>query len=447
MELYVVELDVAPEPAVLANKVAKRPGAAWLWSNAAKSVAYIASDPIECVQQLDPEPQLELDPSAGQSLSYPRWIGLLPYEAFRGLEREYKTRTLDVRTEPLIVKPCWWRYGAVAVITDRVKIVGDSREQVEVLARRLLAKVSEAPLEHLQIRVHRSDGAMHEDRIRVALKHIEAGDVYQVNLARRFDFHVQGHALNWLEVLGSNAPSPFGFALQSNNTRIAGTSPELCLSLAPDCELLTRPIKGTRPRGLNAEQDYEIVQSLAFDPKEISELSMVIDLERNDLNRIAVLGSVSVLQAGQVESFGPVHHRVATLSAQLKSNVDRTTLLQAFLPSGSVTGAPKVRAMELIASLESERRGLYTGAYGWLGHDGSLRLAMAIRTLVASNKGDGHYFAGGGIVADSIPEREVEETHWKSLQILDISDHGARNVKFPRAADAGQSDAGENWAF
>jgi anthranilate/para-aminobenzoate synthase component I len=447
MELHVVELDVLPNPAVLANKIAMRPGAVWLWSNAARPLAYLASDPIECVERLDPEPKLVQEPSSGRSLSYPRWIGLLPYEAFRGLERKHATRVPDSRAEPLNLRPCWWRYGAIAVVTDRVRVVGDSRELVENLAQRLSAKLPEAPIEQFQIRAHASDGSLHENRIRAALGHIEAGDVYQVNLARRFDFHVQGRALNWLEVLGYNAPSPYGFALQSNDMRIAGTSPELCLSLEANGKLLTRPIKGTRPRGLTAAKDAEIVQALASNRKEIAELSMVIDLERNDLNRVATLGSVSVLQAGQVESYGPVHHRVATLTAQLRSGVSRAALLEAFLPSGSVTGAPKVRAMELIASLESERRGLYTGAYGWLGHDGSLRLAMAIRTLVAGNQDVGHYFAGGGIVADSIPEQEVEETHWKSLQILNFLDKYDKHFEPYRTAETSQRDGGENWAF
>ncbi len=445
MNLHVVELDVAPNPAALARKIAMRPGASWLWSNASKPLSYLASDPIEFVERLDPEPTLPLESDVGRSLSYPRWIGLLPYEAFRRLERENAAKPLDLRKEPLNIRPCWWRYGAVAVVTDHVKVVGDSAEGVEALAKRLSAKTPGRQTMPFRIQqAHPSDGKIHENRIRAALRHIEAGDVYQVNLARRFDFQVQGQALHWLEALGSNAPSPFGFALQSNNLRIAGTSPELCLSIEPNGKLLTRPIKGTRPRGVTAAEDLDIVQSLASDGKEIAELSMVIDLERNDLNRIAFSGSVLVLQSGQVESYGPVHHRVATLTARLRSGVSRAALLEAFLPSGSVTGAPKVRAMELIASLESERRGLYTGAYGWLGHDGSLRLAMAIRTLVASNRDMGHYFAGGGIVADSVPELEVEETHWKALQILSIS---ADSIGNSRLANARRSDGGENWAF
>ena len=148
---------------------------------------------------------------------------------------------------------------------------------------------------------------------------------------------------------------------------------------------------------------------------------MVIDVERNDLGRIARTGSVRVVGVPRIETFGTVHHRVATVVAELADGIDRTTVLRAMLPSGSVTGAPKIRAMEIIADLESERRGLYTGALGALGHDGSLRLSMAIRTLTR-RKGVAHYFAGGGIVAASDPEREVLETRWKAAQLERLLD-------------------------
>jgi anthranilate/para-aminobenzoate synthase component I len=152
------------------------------------------------------------------------------------------------------------------------------------------------------------------------------------------------------------------------------------------------------------------------DPKERAELVMIVDVERNDLGRVAEIGSVRLLRAPRVVTLPTVHHRVATVSSRLRPDITRTELLEVTLPSGSVTGAPKVRAMEVIARLEPHRRGLYTGAFGVLCHDGSLVLAMAIRTLTERG-GQAHYFAGGGIVADSEPAREVEETQWKGVQI------------------------------
>jgi anthranilate/para-aminobenzoate synthase component I len=145
---------------------------------------------------------------------------------------------------------------------------------------------------------------------------------------------------------------------------------------------------------------------------------MVVDLERNDLGRVSVTGSVEVLSPGEIETYETVHHRVATIRSVLADSIAREELLRAFLPSGSVTGTPKVAAMQHIARLERQRRGLYTGALGYLAQDGGLRLAMVIRTLTVEEDGHARYLAGGGIVADSQPEREVLETRWKSEQLF-----------------------------
>lgn len=447
MSLHVVEMDLSPNPALLANNIAERPGAVWLWSNIGVARAYLACDPIDQVAQLDPEPGLQLDPGSGSSGYLPRWIGVLPYEAFRNLERPNRAREPDLRALPFATEPCWWRYGAVAEITDRVRVIGDRIECVESLARYLAENSQKPRVQDFRLEPQTLESSDHASRIRAALRHIQNGDIYQINLARRFDFRVQGHALNWLQTLGENAPAPFCFALQTAYLRVAGTSPELCLSLAPDGRLVTRPIKGTRPRASSPPQDARLIESLESDPKEIAELSMVIDLERNDLCRVSKGGSVEVLHAGAVETYGPVHQRVATLAARLKPGVSRTDLLRAFLPSSSVTGAPKIRAMELIAALEPERRGLYTGVYGWLGHNGSLRFAMAIRTLVANGSNQGHYFAGGGIVADSKCEQEVEETVWKSTQILSISARPVTDPNPEKRVATSATDWFEDWFF
>ena len=247
--------------------------------------------------------------------------------------------------------------------------------------------------------------------------------------------------MDWLSRLGAIARSPFGFALQFEHLNVVGTSPELCLSVSRAGRVITRPIKGTSPRGRTPQEDLQNIVTLQHNAKEIAELSMVIDLERNDLGRVAEFGSVSVLDSGIVETYGPVHQRVGTVSAVLRPDIDRTTLFRTFLPSGSVTGAPKVRAMEIIAALEEHRRGLYAGAYGFIGHDGCMRLAMAIRTLVSDADRGGHYFTGGGIVADSKPQLEVEETHWKALQLLD-SKRFAMTLPYPPV----MSDKCESWS-
>lgn len=151
---------------------------------------------------------------------------------------------------------------------------------------------------------------------------------------------------------------------------------------------------------------------------------MILDVERNDLGRVAKTGTVRLLRRPSVTTYPTLHHRAALLGAILKDGIDLETLLQAMLPSGSVTGAPKVRAMQVIAELEAARRGLYTGAFGTLSHARELTLAMAIRTLTV-REGDGHYFSGGGIVADSQASAEIEETAWKALQLLPLSGQGS----------------------
>jgi anthranilate/para-aminobenzoate synthase component I len=180
--------------------------------------------------------------------------------------------------------------------------------------------------------------------------------------------------------------------------------------------LYTAPIKGTRPRGADAARDSALARELDADAKERAELAMIVDVERNDLGRVSAPGSVRVLAGPRVQTHRTVHHRAALIGGRARRDVTREAVIAAMVPSGSVTGAPKIRAMEVIANLESERRGLYTGAIGFLAHDGSATLAMAIRTAVL--RGDaGDYWTGGGIVADSDPAREVEETRWKSAQL------------------------------
>lgn len=319
-----------------------------------------------------------------------------------------------------MVQACrWWRYPAVVVVERDVRVVGEDPSSVA----RLAAILVEEPRVHAgsieSVTAVDSD-AEHGHRVRCILSAIARGEVYQVNLARRFRFEAEGAALSLLLLLSKRCRAPFGFGFtMDDGTRIAGISPELCLSLSAEGWLLTRPIKGTCPRGRSEQEDLALGRALSDDPKERAELAMVVDLERNDLSRIAEVGTVRVLSAAALETFDSVHHRTASVVGRLRAGVTRTELLSAFLPSGSVTGTPKIAAMRMIAQLEPARRGLYCGAYGYLAHDGSLRLGMAIRTLVATSSGVGEYFSGGGIVADSLAEREVAETGWKSRVIVE----------------------------
>ncbi|HEX7604560.1 MAG TPA: chorismate-binding protein, partial [Polyangiaceae bacterium] len=217
------------------------------------------------------------------------------------------------------------------------------------------------------------------------------------------------------EQLFAGAPAPYGFFLATDDGFVAAASPELALELCGD-RLRTAPIKGTCPRGADAEADAGLARELEASAKERAELTMAIDLHRNDLGRVARPGSVRVLGVPVLRAGSTVWSRIAEVVALREVGVSLSTVVLAVLPCGSVTGAPKVRAMEIIAELEPHRRGLYTGAFGYVGRDGGVCLAMAIRTALLRG-GTAEYFAGGGIVAESDPEREVEETKWKAVQL------------------------------
>jgi anthranilate/para-aminobenzoate synthase component I len=409
------ELPLTPNPLALARRLAARRPCLFLWSADARGPSYLAARPERAAIALDPEPALDHVPGSGTLARAPRWIGVLPYEARRELERPAQRRRAEDRALPHLSDPCWWRLGAVACIDRRVTVVGDERASVDELCQDLLAEERRAG--ELSLRALASEPVeRHGERIRAALELIRAGQIYQVNLARRLDFEVRGHALDVLAAMSRRTRPAYAALLELGDVAVVSTSPELFLQKLKDGSALTEPIKGTRPRGHDAASDAAYAAELDADPKERAELSMIIDVERNDIGRVSELGSVRVARAPHVRTQGLVWHRVASVVGRLRADVSRAELLEAMLPSGSVTGAPKVRAMEIIAELEGERRGLYTGAFGLLTHEGELKLAMAIRTLTI-RAGIGHYHVGGGIVADSDPAREVEETRWKSAQL------------------------------
>jgi anthranilate/para-aminobenzoate synthase component I len=323
----------------------------------------------------------------------------------------------DEREAPHLIEPIWWRFGAVVCIGERVSVVGDDAASVDDVSRQLLQAPERGSAGVCLRSLPGEAPREHAERVQAALDLISAGHIYQVNLARRLELHVEGHPLDILRSLCRDTRPSYAAAFRFDDMSVISTSPELLLEQRADGRLLTSPIKGTRPRGTDSANDARWFRELSSDPKEQAELSMIIDVERNDLGRVSRIGSVRVQQPPVVTSRGLVWHRRANVRAELRPGVSRLELLEAMLPSGSVTGAPKVRAMEVIAKLEAQRRGLYTGGLGFLSHHGELTLAMAIRTLTV-RAGSGHYFTGGGIVADSQPWREVEETSWKAQQLF-----------------------------
>lgn len=252
--------------------------------------------------------------------------------------------------------------------------------------------------------------------VRRAQDYIAAGDIYQVNLAHRFTAPWAGSTFAFYEALRHYTPAPYAAYLDLGERTILSTSPECFLDLSGRA-IRTRPIKGTRPRRAEHDADERSAFELITSPKEVAELVMITDLERNDLGQVCDFGSVAVRELLALERFEQVFHLVSTVEGRLREEVDHVEALRACFPGGSITGAPKKRAREIIAELESGPRGLYTGAIGWLGFNGESRFNIAIRTVVVED-GSAHFHVGAGIVADSVPEREWQETLDKAAGIL-----------------------------
>jgi para-aminobenzoate synthetase component 1 len=238
--------------------------------------------------------------------------------------------------------------------------------------------------------------------------YILAGDVYQVNLSQRFHARSNRRPFEIYEALRAASPAPHAAFLQAGRRSLISASPEQFLELR-DRTVVTRPIKGTRRRGVTPDEDERLARELMTSPKDDAELAMIVDLERNDLGRICEPGSIRVSAPKVLERHPTVHHLSATVQGTLRRGAGAVDVLRATFPGGSITGAPKIRAMEIIDELEPTRRAFYTGAIGALGFDGSLNLSIAIRTVLAD--GADYYFqAGGGVVADSDPAAEYDET-------------------------------------
>ncbi|HOW72204.1 MAG TPA: anthranilate synthase component I family protein [Phycisphaerae bacterium] len=376
------------------------------------------------------------------------WIGYLAYEAGRFIER------LPAATKPDVGLPVarFALYDAAAIhdaLLDEWTLVtadwdaglGPNAMPWQARQERWSALLSEAALPSpLPPRAsspppdHNLSRGAYERMVRRALEYIAAGDVFQVNLARRETYPLREPPVTtYLRLRRANpgAYSAFlswsrvsaaysGAAEGSDAVAILSSSPELFLQLR-NRSVLTRPIKGTRPRSIDPAVDASLKAELAVSDKDRAELAMIVDLERNDLGRVCRYGSVRVLEASAspaqpyvLETHPTVHHLVADVVGELADGRDAIDLLRACFPGGSITGAPKVRAMQIIDELEPSERSVYTGSIGCFGLDGSMTMNIAIRTLlVVDNRV--HLYVGGGIVADSRPDDEYRETQAKAL--------------------------------
>ena len=337
----------------------------------------------------DPLAALNWLPSSWQQLDLPqdqRWTGFLSYDLGRLFER-IPERARDVLGSPL------YQFGMLS---------GD--------APRRTANVQRPSPERYRLRSSFTRDA-YLNAARRCLEYVRAGDVFQVNLAQVFTVAHDDPAQAIWSRLQAAAPAPYAAFLNFGEMDLVSNSPELFLRVTPDRRVITRPIKGTRPRlpGMDV--------ALRESAKDQAELNMIVDLERNDLGRVCEVGSVRVTDPRTIEEYPTVYHGVATVEGVLRQDVTFVDLLRATFPGGSVTGAPKIRAMEIIDELEPVRRGPYCGAIGYLAADGTLEFNVAIRTMIVKD-GLVHVPVGGGIVADSDPENEYEETLVKAAAML-----------------------------
>ncbi|MFM7151549.1 MAG: aminodeoxychorismate synthase component I, partial [Gemmataceae bacterium] len=254
------------------------------------------------------------------------------------------------------------------------------------------------------------------DAIRSGIDYVHAGDCFQVNLAQRLLVPASMHPLDLYGRLRRCNPAPFAGLLDLGEEMILSASPERFLRVN-EGQVFTRPIKGTRPRGIDPEEDARLARDLQNSVKDRAENVMIVDLLRNDLGRVCSFGSVRVGSLCQLESFQTVHHLVSEITGSLRPGMTPLDLLKAAFPGGSVTGAPKIRAMQIIAELEPVVRGAYCGSLGYISCDGKMDTNILIRSFTHSG-GWFQFPVGGGIVADSVPEAEYAETFHKAAGLL-----------------------------
>jgi para-aminobenzoate synthetase component 1 len=359
------------------------------------------------------------------------WIGFLAYEAGRFVEPAAGWKAADHRL-PL----SHWEFYDTVLIHDRrgdrwvvagVEVPGGIGgatrpplslriESIEDFVR-ACDRMSDKPCKRRTKLIHGKGEwnygrSAYFSKISQALDYIRAGDIFQVNLARRFRAEMACAAPLLYERLCETNPAAHAAYLNVPGAQILSSSPELFLALR-DGIVVTRPIKGTRPRGRTPIADEQSRRELANSDKDRAELNMIVDLERNDLGRVCEYGTIRVIDDGRIEAHPTVFHRTATIVGRPRENADAIDLLRATFPGGSITGAPKVRAMQIIHELEPDPRGAYCGAIGYIGVNGDMQLNLAIRTLTVAD-GLADLSVGSAIVADSDPEEEFGELEAKA---------------------------------
>ena len=354
----------------------------------------------------DPREVFDLIESDLKSRSNERWIGFVGYEMGRWFESFPEQQSVDALA-PL---------AAFSL----------HRHSMAVQPKSIRSFASECVESSMSMSRFEFERA-----VELAIDYIRAGDVYQVNLAHQISCALQESPASLYERLQQIFPARYGALLDWGDFAIVSNSPELFLRVEPlpdgRRKIINRPIKGTRPRRAGA--DVELRDS----EKDKAELAMIVDLQRNDLGRICEIGSIKVTEPRTIEAYPTVYHGVSTIEGVLKSDVTLRDIFAATFPCGSITGCPKIRAMQIIHELEGEARGPYCGAIGYVASDGSMQFNVAIRTITTSN-GMARFNVGAGIVADSIPSDEYDETITKATAMLRALG-AVTSVRQPQSSD------------
>jgi anthranilate synthase component 1 len=389
-----------------------------------------ATDPLKLIaaelNQYKPVPVSDLPHFCGGA------VGYLGYEAVRRFEE-----LPSPPSDPLGLPDSHFMFADTLLVFDHVtrklKVISHARldsdvdsayetaiQKIDVLVRRLKQPLkNDGPTSATSSTAELSSNltrAEFEAMVTKAKQYITAGEAIQVVLSQRLTRATSAHPFNIYRALRTINPSPYMFFLDLKDFYIIGTSPEILVKVV-DGVATTRPLAGTRPRGRNPAEDARLELELRSDEKERAEHIMLVDLGRNDIGRVSVPGSVRVSELMGIERYSHVMHLVTNVEGRLRSDLTPFDTLSACFPAGTVSGAPKIRAMEIIAELEPDKRGPYAGCVGYFSFSGNMDTAITIRTIVMTDK-KAYVQAGAGIVYDSVPEREYEETLNKARALL-----------------------------
>ncbi len=411
--------------------------------NGTTTTTYTVDDPlaeIERIQKTCKIAELENLPRFNGGL-----VGYFGYETIRYIEPRLQKHEKD---DPIASPDMLLMVSDEVVVFDNLggklfiivhadpghkDAFSNAQQRLDELVETLLNKQIAKPKTHGVRTVNEDDfvsgftQAGYEAAVDRIKQYIVAGDVMQVVLSQRLSIPFAAAPINLYRALRCLNPSPYMYFLNLDDFQIVGSSPEILVRLEDDV-VTVRPLAGTRPRGKTEAEDRTLEQDLLQDPKELAEHLMLIDLGRNDVGRVASKGSVTLTDKMTVEHYSHVMHIVSNVTGKLKADMSAIDVLRATFPAGTVSGAPKIRAMEIIDELEPVKRGIYSGAVGYLAWNGNMDTAIAIRTAVIKDK-TLHIQVGAGIVADSIPENEWDETMNKGRAIFSAASLAEKGLK------------------